>query len=89
VGRPRRLRLHAYLAGVIAGSLRHLAYITPAWPGEDSQWPTGDDWEAAMRHTADVFDQLRSTGHLTSQQSGALADEARASLRQMWFHLGT
>lgn len=78
--------LDDYLAGVIAGSLRHLASITNSWPGPETQWPAPEDWEEALRSLADRFDRMRE-----SKQANTIVeadvDETFAVLRQRWFEL--
>jgi hypothetical protein len=54
--------LDQYLAGVIAGSLRHLARTTHGWPGEGSRWASPQAWTDTVEAVADDFDRLRFPG---------------------------
>ncbi len=78
--------LHYYLSKVIAGSVRRLAELTIAYPGEGTLWPTPEAWAAALDELAGRFERL--CAYDTDERDRiAEADEAFALLRDMWFQL--
>jgi hypothetical protein len=74
--------LDHYLAGVIAGSLRHLARATHGWPGEGSGWASQEAWIDAVVSLSDDFDRLRWPGRDRGERP-SLTD-VMGNLAKLW-----
>jgi hypothetical protein len=45
--------LDCHIAEVLSGALHELADISHGWPGEESPWPTFEQWQAYVHDVAD------------------------------------
>ena len=82
--------LDGYLSRVMGEALTHFAESTHGWPGEDSGWPTFEDWQAEIRTQANAL--LAYANHDTDWNDGwrdrAEANaKAIARLSEYWGHL--